>query len=83
MPYVLVGTGIANVDYDSWFDELPGRNADDTSIAFQVGGGSRFFFGKAKKVAVRVDLNFLTEKTFEESSTHERLTVGFTWRLGQ
>ena len=82
MPYVLVGTGIANVDYDRWWDDLPSHVIDDSSIAFQAGGGSRFFFGKAKKVAVRVDLTVLNEKTFERSATPARFTVGFTWRLG-
>jgi len=83
MPYMLVGAGTANVDYDRWFDLLPGLSIDDSSIAFQVGGGSRFFFGKAKKVAVRVDLTFLNEETFDRNSTHVRFTTGFTWRLGK
>ena len=82
MPYVLVGAGVANVEYDDWFDLLPGPSVDDDSAAFQAGGGSRFFFGKAKKVAVRLDLTFLKEETFDRSSTHARFTVGFTWRLG-
>lgn len=82
MPYVLVGGGVANVEYDDWFDLLPGLAVDDSSTAFQVGGGSRFFFGKAKKVAVRVELVFLSEKTFDRSATPVRLTAGFTWRLG-
>jgi opacity protein-like surface antigen len=83
MPYALVGAGVANVDYDQWFDLLPGPGIDDSSAALQVGGGSRFFFGKAKKVAVRVDLAFLIEETFDNSSTHARFTAGFTWRLGR
>jgi len=83
MPYALVGAGVANVDYDQWFDLLPGPSIDDSSAALQVGGGSRFFFGKAKKVAVRVDLAFLAEDTFDNSSTHARFTAGFTWRLGR
>lgn len=83
MPYVLVGAGTANVEYDNWFDLLPGPSIDDDSGAFQVGGGSRFFFGKNKKVAVRVEVAVLSEETFDTSSTHSRLTAGFTWRLGK
>jgi opacity protein-like surface antigen len=82
MPYVVVGGGVADVDYDRWFDSLPGPSASDSSIAFQAGGGSRFFFGKNKRVAVRLEAAFLREETFDDASTHERLTVGFTWRLG-
>jgi opacity protein-like surface antigen len=83
MPYVLVGGGRAEMDYDRWFDALPGPSADDDSIAFQAGAGSRFFFGKAQRFAVRLEATFLREETFEESTAHERFTFGFSFKLGR
>jgi opacity protein-like surface antigen len=75
VPYVFVGAGRANLEFD-FFSE------DDDALAAQVGGGSRFFFGKNKRVAVRVELSHLTEDTFDETSEHTSFVVGFTWRLG-
>jgi opacity protein-like surface antigen len=78
VPYVLVGIGYAvmTIDLD------PGPKDDDHGFAYQFAGGSRFFFGDKKRVAVRVELSVITEDTFDETSTHVSLTGGFTWRLG-
>ena len=77
VPYVLGGIGHANLEFDGF-----GQSIDDDSFAYQIAGGSRFFFGKKKRVAVRVELGFLGEETFNASSTHTSLTAGFTWRIG-
>ena len=60
----------------------PGPDVDDSGVAYQIGGGSRFFFGDKKRVAVRVELSVIDEDTFDMTSTHVGLTGGFTWRLG-
>jgi opacity protein-like surface antigen len=78
VPYFYAGIGMATVDVDT-----PLGDDDDSGFAYQLGGGSRFFFGKSKRAAVRVDLSALGEDTWEESSIHWNLTVGFAWRLGQ
>ena len=77
IPYFRVGLGRANVEVSA-----PGFNVDDSSVAYQFGGGSRFFFGKTKRAAFRVDLSFVTEDTFDQSSTHTTFAGGFSWRLG-
>jgi len=55
---------------------------DDTGTGWQIAGGSRFFFGGTKRVAVRVELSIVGENTFDENSTHYSATAGFTWRIG-
>ena len=78
VPYVLVGIGAATLT----FDLDPGPKVDDNGVAYQIAGGSRFFFGMKKRVAVRVELSVINENTFDETSTHYSVTGGFTWRLG-
>jgi hypothetical protein len=78
VPFVLIGVGYAKLTIDA----DPGPKVDDSGMAYQVAGGSRFFFGDKKRVAVRVELSVVNEDTFDESSTHTSLTGGFTWRLG-
>ena len=78
VPYFLVGAGQARLEYDAFF-----LGTDDTGPAFQGAFGSRFFFGKKDRVAVRVEGSILTEETFDETSVHWMANVGFTWTLGQ
>jgi hypothetical protein len=52
-------------------------------MAYQIGGGSRFFFGKTKRAALRFDLSLVTEEAGETSNTHTSVAGGFTWRLGK
>ncbi|SRR6266571_1699270 len=78
VPYILVGIGAATLT----FDLDPGPKVDDNGVAYQIAGGSRFFFGMKKRVAVRVELSVINENTFDETSTHYSVTGGFTWRLG-
>jgi opacity protein-like surface antigen len=77
-PYVLGGLGYANVSADSQFGSV-----SDGSNALQVAGGCRFFFGQKKQAGVRVELAALREDTFDQSSLHSNLNVGFTWRFGR
>jgi len=77
VPYALAGFGTANLEYSS------GISIDDDSGAWQVAVGSRFFFGKSKRPSVRVELSYLAEETFDESSNHVSAVVGFSWRLGR
>jgi opacity protein-like surface antigen len=75
--YVLGGIGVANLDFDNLF-----TSTSDSGSATQVAGGVRFFFGRNKRAAFRLELSVLTEDTFDETSTHESFVWGFTWRLG-
>ena len=79
VPYALAGVGrVAVLDLAT----TSGAGFDEDSPAFQVAGGVRLFFGKSKRAAVRLELSLLRENTFDVSSTHTSMTVGFTWRLG-
>ena len=79
VPYALLGVGVAKVEFENLF----GFDVDDNSGSAQVGGGSRFFLGRQKKVAARVELSFLREDTFDfDEAVHVNLVGGFTWRLG-
>lgn len=82
VPYVLFGLGQANLELEtpSGFGTF---SIDDDGSAWQIAGGARFFVGRAKKMAVRVELSRLTEKTFDESSSHTTFLAGLTWRLGR
>jgi opacity protein-like surface antigen len=77
-PYFLVGMGLANVEV-----EVAGLSVDDSGVAYQVGGGSRFFFGESKRAAFRLDVALVSEESFDDSSTHTNITGGFTWKLGR
>ena len=77
VPYVMAGVGRADVSVDA-----AGSNGSDNSIAYQVGGGTRIYFGKTKRAAFRADLSLLKETTFDDSSTLTTLTAGVTWKLG-
>lgn len=79
VPYVLAGFGrVVVLDLTPIF----GVDLDEDGVGLQAAAGSRFFFGKSKRAAVRLELSLLREDTFDDESTHTSLTVGFTWRLG-
>ena len=80
VPYFLVGIGQVNLEFENV--PLIGT-VDDDDIAYQLAGGSRFFFGASKRVAFRAELSVLSEDTFNTSSTHVNFVGGFTWVLGQ
>ena len=77
VPYVMAGIGRADVAVD-----VAGTSVSDDSVAYQVGGGTRIFFGKTKRAAFRADLSLLRETTFNVSSTITTVTAGVTWKLG-
>lgn len=77
VPYVMAGIGRADVEVDAG-----GTTGSDNSIAYQVGGGTRIYFGKTKRAAFRADLSLLKETTFDDSSTITTVTAGVTWKLG-
>ena len=78
-PYVLVGLGQASTDIDA---EGFG-SVDDSGTAYQIGAGSRFFFGKTKRAAFRFDVSMINQDTFEEETTNTTVAGGFTFRLGK
>jgi len=79
VPYVMGGIGRSDISVDA--SGL--GTADDNSIAYQVGGGTRIFVGKSKRMAVRMDLSWLHDNNFDTSSTNTTVTAGLTWKLGR
>ncbi len=77
MPYVMAGIGRADVSVD-----VSGTSASDNGVAYQIGGGTRIFFGKTKTMAFRADLALLKENTFSDSTTFTTVSAGITWKLG-
>ncbi len=76
-PFLLVGLGMADVDID-----FGGLSIDDSGLAYQVGGGTRIFFGEQQRAALRFDVSLVSEDTFDDRGTHTNVTGGFTWRFG-
>ena len=77
VPYGLVGVGYLDASVDT-----RNVNLDDTSLAFQLGLGSRFFlFGKGSNLALRVELSWLVEDTFDDRAGHPSLAIGLGWRI--
>ena len=77
-PYLLAGVGQANLEFD--FGPF---SVDDNGAAYQVGAGSRFFFGKDSRIAARVEASRLRERTFNDSSDYTNVMTGLTFRLGR
>ena len=77
VPYVMAGIGRADIQVDS-----TGASASDNSVAYQIGGGTRIFFGKTQRMAFRTDVSLLRENTFSSSTTFTTVTAGMTWKLG-
>src|SRR5207249_7163043 len=76
VPYVLGGAGQAKLEF-----KVGGFSNSDNGAASHLAGGCRLFFGKNKRVAIRLEADFIREKTFDTTSNHKRGVVGFTWRL--
>jgi opacity protein-like surface antigen len=77
VPYVLAGVGMADAEV-----EANGLSTSDNATAFQVGGGSRFYFGKEKRAAIRVDISMIQQQ-FDTTINNTNISAGFTWRLGK
>jgi len=73
MPYFLLGGGVARKEIN---------DVSDTGAAAQFMGGARAF-GPQGKVGLRLEAGWIWEDTFESSSAHGVITVGFTFVLGQ
>jgi opacity protein-like surface antigen len=75
-PYALAGFGGANLQVS------PGVSSfSDFAPAWQVGGGSRFFV--TGKMALRAEVLFLREKTFQTWNGHWNVTGGVSWVFGE
>ena len=79
VPYVMAGVGRADVSVDP----SGGSSVSDNSVAYQIGGGTRVFFGKSKTMAFRADLSLLKDSSFDDSTTLTTVTAGITWKLGK
>jgi len=77
VPYVMAGVGRADAEVSA-----SGSSVSDNSVAYQIGGGTRIFFGKTKRAAFRMDLSLLRDTTFNDSTTTKTLTAGLTFKLG-
>ena len=77
VPYVMAGIGRADISVDS-----SGTSVSDNSTAYQIGAGTRIFFGRSKTMAFRTDLSLLREAAFNNGSTFTNITAGITWKLG-
>ena len=83
VPFVLGGIGLTTIR-----EKLsPGGRLDDTGGTSQIAAGSRFFLGRNKRAAVRVEASVMRHKTSgliipSQDFTEKILTAGFTWRLG-
>ncbi len=78
VPYVLAGAGNATLVYDNTF----AGKIDDSGMAYQGAAGGRFFFGKNKRTAVRLEISDLFADVFDQNTSNGSFTWGFTWRLG-
>jgi opacity protein-like surface antigen len=79
VPYLLVGAGRANTEFDPGLFE---NGVDDGGLAWQAALGARLYFSPSRRTALRVEASRLEEDTFAEWKTHYSLTAGLTWRLG-
>jgi hypothetical protein len=77
VPYVMAGVGRADVSVDAG-----SVSASDNSTAYQIGGGTRVYFGESKRMAFRADVSMMKESTFDDNSTITTFTGGLTFRLG-
>ena len=77
VPYLLAGLGVGQMKL-----EAIGLSSRETATAYQVAGGSRFFFGANRRVAARIELALLANEGFDERYIHATLGAGLTFRLG-
>jgi outer membrane protein with beta-barrel domain len=78
VPYGLMGFGIAKTRL-----EAVGLTTDDTEAGYQIGGGTRVFFGDRSAAALRVEIAILGGDAFEHSYFHPSIAAGLTFRLGR
>ncbi len=78
VPYVLLGVGLAKTKL-----EAVGLSTSDTQAGYQIGGGSRFFFGSRSAAALRVEIAILGNDAFEQSYFHTAIAAGLTFWIGR
>jgi len=78
VPYVRVSLGQAQLDRGAQAGVF---DIEDRSAALQAGAGSRFTFGKRRRVAVRVDALWTRNGLFDQWSTHASLALGVVYRI--
>ena len=69
-PYMLAGIGPANLDLDG---------DDDTGFAWKAGTGMRLYPGRERKVAMRLEVAAVSDRTFGASHLSKNLLLGVTW----
>lgn len=78
VPYLLAGIGVGQMKL-----EAIGLSSRETANAYQIAGGSRFFFGDRSRVAARIALSLLASEGFDERYVHASLGAGITFRVGE
>ncbi|MCH9649436.1 MAG: porin family protein [Deltaproteobacteria bacterium] len=82
VPYALVGAGIAELDDIAFLSNLPG--VSESSGAYQVAVGSRFFLGSDGDMALRIELsNLWIDTDLFDADRHTSITAGLSWTFGQ
>ena len=77
-PYLLAGIGLGQMKL-----EAIGLSSRETATAYQIAGGSRFFFGGHDRVAVRIEASLLANEGFDERYVHATLGAGLTFSVGK
>lgn len=78
VPYLLAGIGVGQIKL-----EAIGLSSRETANAYQIAGGSRFFFGGRGRVAARIELSLLANEGFDERYVHASLGAGLTFNVGE
>jgi len=78
-PYVLFGAGWSDFTGGDQ-SSIPGiEDPFEGQLVVQVGAGSRFYFGRRKRAAFRLEVS----STFFEDTSNANAQVGLLWRLGK
>ena len=87
VPYVLVGLGEAETEVYGYHHHDHHHDHEltviDSAEAGQVALGSRFFVGKGRRLALRVEAAMMFEEGFDNNNEHFSFAGGLTWRLGR
>jgi len=78
VPYLLLGVGYTDFDTEPEF-VIPGlEDQYQGQAVYATSAGCRFFLGKTKRVAIRVEVS----ATFFEDDQSQNGQIGLLWRLG-
>ncbi len=78
VPYLLAGIGVGQMQL-----EAIGLSSRESATAYQIAGGSRFFFGGGNRVGARIQLSLLGNEGFDERFVHVTLGAGLTFSVGR